>query len=288
MASVAVPLIASFVVNKVGESQGWDPRMTAVLGAVAGFGAGSFVSAGASVAASSAASSAANSGLASTATTGGMASGATAMGRGALGTQLAAQGARTAGGAAWGYGAGANAAAGARAAAGSANAIAAASPSASGGLYQNWMPGDDGIAFINTTTVPNTTPTIPSKLMSIKAQYPGVNVMDSGSMYANAPVGLHKPITMGEAMGNEIDAWTKDPVDPKTGEPTGKLSAAKNFGVSALKTLMKPLPEKAPIRSGGGGGGPQAPAYQGGGQSAPYQTVWSFGQPNQGYKPQGI
>ena len=219
MASVAIPLIASFVVQKVGESQGWDPRMTAVLGAVAGFGAGSLVSAGAAVAASGAASSAANAGLSGTAAT----TGAMAGGRGVLGTQLAAQSAARAGGSAWGYGAAANAASGARAAAGSANAIAAANAGATPSYIGSGMSGFQ-----------QSNPAIQSNLMSIKAQYPGVNVMDSGSMYANAPVGLHKPITMGDAMGNEIDKWFKDPVDPKTGKPTGKLSAAKNFGVSAL------------------------------------------------------
>jgi len=107
-----------------------------------------------------------------------------------------------------------------------------------------------------------------------------------GPMYANASVYTPKKLTMGDALGDYIDEWKTRPTDDN-GKETG-YSQAENFGVRALKTLMKPLPEKAPIRSGGSGGGPQAPAYQGGGQSAPYQTVWSFGQPNQGYKPQGI
>ena len=68
MASVAVPMVAGFVVNKVGESQGWDPRMTAILGAAAGFGAGGLVSGAASSAASSAAASSFNPGTIGAAT----------------------------------------------------------------------------------------------------------------------------------------------------------------------------------------------------------------------------
>ena len=90
---------------------------------------------------------------------------------------------------------------------------------------------------------------------------------------------------MGEGLSNYVEGWKTRPTDAQ-GNETG-YSQAENFGVSALKTLMQPLPEEPHISVGRGGGGPTAPAYQGGGQSAPYQTVWSFGQ-NQGYKPQGI
>jgi len=45
MASAAVPLIAGYLgstlVSKIGESQGWDPRFTAIASIVAGAGAGS-------------------------------------------------------------------------------------------------------------------------------------------------------------------------------------------------------------------------------------------------------
>ncbi len=245
MASVAIPMIAGFVVNKVGESQGWDPRMTAILGAAAGFGTGSLYSAGTAVAASSAASSAANAGLASTATTGGMA-------RGALGTQLAARGLTGVG---------------------ATNAAASIAPT--------FGPGGSVAAMPKYNPYPGLTdPTWAATANK-------VNPVMSGPMYANAPVGLHKPITMGEAFGNEIEAWKTRPTDDQ-GKETG-YSQAENFGVNALKTLMQPLPEEPPISSGGGGGGgPVAPAYQGGGGGGQYQTVWSFGQPNKGYKPQGI
>ena len=68
MASVAIPMVAGFVVNKIGESQGWDPRMTAILGSAAGFGAGGLVSGAASSAASSAAASSFNPGTIGAAT----------------------------------------------------------------------------------------------------------------------------------------------------------------------------------------------------------------------------
>ena len=255
MASVAIPMIAGFVVNKVGESQGWDPRMTAVLGAAASFGTGSLYSAGTAVAASSAASSAANAGLASTATTGGMA-------RGALGTQLAAKGLT-------GVGA----------------TNAAASIAAGGNVAPTFGPAGSVAAMPKYTPNPYPGLTDPSFSGAFGANK--VNPVMSGPMYANAPVGLHKPITMGEAFGNEIEAWKTRPTDDQ-GKETG-YSQAENFGVNALKTLMQPLPEEPPISSGGGGGGgPVAPAYQGGGGGGQYQTVWSFGQPNKGYKPQGI
>ena len=270
MASVAVPLIASFVVNKVGESQGWDPRMTAVLGAVAGFGAGAFVSAGASVAASQAASTA---NAARATTTGLSAAGGGAM-KGALGAKLSSQ--AMAGGPAWGYGTAANAAAGARASVGSMNAVANAGAAATQAQHPF-------LSMQKPTTIPYTPP--------YQNPYPGLTDASWATPQGGVnPIGggPQRVSTMGEELGNYIDGWKTRPVDPKTGKETG-YSQAENFGVSALKTLMKPLPEEAPVRSGGGGGGgPQAPAYQGGGQSAPYQTVWSFGQPNQGYKPQGI
>ena len=68
MASVAIPMVAGFVVNKIGESQGWDPRMTAILGSAAGFGAGGLVAGAASSAASSAAASSFNPGTIGAAT----------------------------------------------------------------------------------------------------------------------------------------------------------------------------------------------------------------------------
>ena len=267
MASVAIPIVASFVVNKIGESQGWDPRVTAVLSAAAGFGVGTAFSAGTAVAASAASQ--------GTAVTGGMAGGSaakaagiTTMGRGALGAKLA----------------GAGNMAGAYQAAGT---YGAATTSAANIAPKVW----------GGSAIPSSELAIPPSGLGSPVQAPvvtpgGVTRVASGElngvdMWANAPVYTPKKLTMGDAMGNQIDAWTKDPVDPVTGKPTGELSAAKNFGASALKTLLKPLPQKAPVGGGGGGGGPQAPAYQGGG-GGQYQTVWSFGQPNQGYKPQGI
>ena len=255
MASVAVPLIASFVVQKVGESQGWDPRFTAVASMAAGFGAGSLVSAGTAVAASG---SAGAMGGAGTFSNGVGANAARVM----TGAQIAQPGV-TPTFANWG-------------------ASQAAEPAFTLASTPTGLP----VKVLNSNYQ---APFDPIKAASTKASFMEVPASVSPSAGQWTPMVRNPKLTMGEAMGNEIDNWTKDPVDPVTGEPTGKLSAAKNFGVSALKTLMKPLPEEAPVRSGGGGGGGrQAPAYQGGGQSAPYQTVWSFGQPNQGYKPQGI
>ena len=284
MASVAIPMIAGFVVNKVGESQGWDPRFTAVASMAAGFGAGSLVSAGSAVAAS-----AATSAGGTAATTGGMAGG-----RGALGTALKAKGLIGTGGSALGQAGSMSTSVNPHGSWYSPDRLAA---SWDGGLRsgagQSAL-GPMGVSDAPTNPWPqnyrvptggyaNGPRSIPNHFQAqIDAE--GVNVIDSGSMYSNAPVYQPKKLTTGEAMGNEIDKWTKDPVDPVTGKPTGQLSAAKNFGVSALKTLMKPLPPEPQKR---GGGGMRPGPYAGGGQSSPKQVVWSFGQ-NQGYKPQGI
>ncbi len=188
MASVAIPMVAGFVVNKVGESQGWDPRMTAIAGAVASGGAGM-----------------------------------------AYGAASAASAVNTA-----------NAAYGASKAATAASNLNMFGPSS---------------------------PITPTALAGMKAAYTGA----AGAAHFTPP-----DTTFGEQFGRQIDAF----------KANGKAS---QLGLSALKTLMQPLPEEPPISSGGGGGGgPVAPAYQGGGGGGQYQTVWSFGQPNKGYKPQGI
>ena len=306
MASVAIPLIASFVVNKVGESQGWDPRMTAVLGAVAGFGAGSLVSAGSAVAAS-----AATSAGGTAATTGGMAAG-----RGALGTALKAKGLIGTGGSALGQAGSLSTSVNPHGSWFSPDRLAAG-VEAGPGPYRGFMGGvsssdaPTGMLLQNYRVPPggfaNGPRSIPNHFQAqIDAE--GVNVIDSGSMYSNAPVNQPKKLTMFDALGDEWGKWTdrqqyenvkgtdakgnptvtRVPVLDGNGKPIKKASALDNFGVSALKTLMKDLPPEPQIRTGGGGGGPQAPAYQGGGSGSRYQTVWSFGQPNQGYKPQGI
>ncbi len=272
MASVAVPLIASFVVQKVGESQGWDPRFTAVASMVAGFGAGSMYSAAAAVGTGATAATAGTAGTAARAGLSvnphmGMGAKAVAMGT-TGGAPSVATGIADAG-KSWGY----------APTSGAHQGIARAfDPMTGRPTMEPWTRyiwnQHDGPVYAKAA-VPGT-PGTPAN--------PGSTLMDE----LKNEWGDWTDRTTYENVRNPDGSVSRVPVMNADGTPHQKPSAADNFGVSALKTLMKPLPEKAPIRSGGSGGGPQAPAYQAGGQSAPYQTVWSFGQPNQGYKPQGI
>ena len=271
MASVAVPLIASFVVNKVGESQGWDPRMTAVLGAVAGFGAGAFVSAGAAAGSSVIAAKAPSvaGSLATSVNPHGMSNAV-----GSMGVSSSAAGTATSG-SDW------------------MNLKQAFNPMTGEPTGNPWTligrPVNDAPSYFGQPGMRQGLSARPTGDAALTGRFkPGqFDVSGNGPRYQKDLQGNVIKSTFQDELGNYVDNWKTRPTDDN-GKETG-YSQAENFGVSALKTLMKPLPEKAPVRSGGGGGGgPQAPAYQGGGQSAPYQTVWSFGQPNQGYKPQGI
>ena len=179
-------MVASFVVSKVGESQGWDPRMTAIASAAAGGFSG--LAYGAASAAGSATPGIINAG------------------------NTAAHAATKA------YGMG---------------------------------------SAINAGKFAGIAPSIAAK----------------GAFAGGAAYTPGAPTTFAQEFGNQIDAFKEG----------GK---AEQLGAYALKTLMQEPANQAPSGGGGGGGG-SAPAYQGGG-GGQYQTVWSFGQPNQGYKPQGI
>ena len=291
MASVAVPLIASFVVQKVGESQGWDPRFTAVASMVAGFGAGSLVSAGAAAGSSMIASKAASvAGSTATSVSPHIGMGVKAV-AGGIGP--------TSGAILPGSGLGASMA-GTRGIGGEiSNFDGFSVPQQLGkigppgrDIFAPSLPDaarwSDAPSYFGQQGMKQGLSARPTGNAALTGRFKSnqFDVSGNGPRYQKDLQGNVIKSTFQDELGNYVDAWKTRPTDAN-GKETG-YSQAENFGVSALKTLMKPLPEKAPIRGGGGGGGPQAPAYQGGGQSAPYQTIWSFGQPNQGYKPQGI
>ena len=252
MASVAIPMVAGFVVNKIGESQGWDPRMTAVLGMAAGYGVGGLVAGAASSAASSAAASSFNPGTVGAAT-----NAFNPMTTGVMAGRSAASSLGTA------------------ASHGSAGALAEmATPTGSNYYRPPYLMDDPTFSprgwqgEITRTPQPGN-------------PWQGFDAPQDYSKWES-------PHTMTEGFGKFHDANTTRPVDDQ-GRETG-FSPLENLGVSMIKTLTTDLPEQRMSGGGGGGGGggPLMPAYNGGGGSSQKAQTWGFGGQQGGYNPQGI
>ncbi len=259
MASVAIPLIASFFVGKIGESQGWDPRFTAILSMAAGGFAG--MAYGASAAA----------GTAATASRAGSVAGSLAtsvnphLGMGVKAVASGTMGAPAVAGSAWGY----------APTPGPAMSPLTSAPSYFGqpGMQQGLSAPPTGDGDLTGRFKPN--------------QF----VNQDGT-----PVGgtqFHQKDNMGNVVQNTFQSGMKDQWDAWTtrGED-GKLSAAENFGMFALKTLMKELPKtmqtQSLISSASSQGGPMMPPFSsGGGSGQGPQVTWGFGN-HEGYVPQGV
>ena len=218
MASVAVPMVTSFAIGKVGEAMDLDPRLIGVAKMAGGFGAGQAYSSYAGANAINSAN-AANSTVALENSIGQMKWNDANLGNIASNKQLAFD-------------------------------------------KENFFKSGNFAAG--------------------KTNPAGISpkVIDHGFKPKALPNPLREDTTFGEQWGKDIDRWTT----PKEGE---QFSAADNLGAEMLSTLMQD-PEKKPVPSGGGmGGGPSAPAFQGGGGRAKQAIGW-FRNNSEGYKPQGI
>jgi hypothetical protein len=266
-------MVAGFVVNKIGESQGWDPRMTAVLGMAAGFGAGSLVSAGAAAGSSVAASEAASV-AGSTATSvnpHGIANAAGSMGVSAA-TGTATSGADLA-------------------------MHRAFNPITGSPTYLS-----DGSTWTNNTYWADTPSYFgqPGMRTGLSARPTGdaaltgrfkpnqFDVSGNGPRYQKDNMGNVVKSTFQDELGNYVDGWKTRPTDAN-GKETG-FSPLENLGVSMVKTLTTELPQKRMSGGGGGGGGggPLMAAYNGGGGASQKAQTWGFGGQQGGYNPQGI
>ena len=254
MASVAIPMVAGFVVNKIGESQGWDPRMTAVLGMAAGYGVGGLVS---GYAASAASGSAGAMGGAGTFSNGVSANAARVM----TGAQIAQPGV-TPTLANWG-------------------AAQAAEPAFS--LQSNITGLPSKVLNSNYQA-----PFDAARSASTKASFMEVPASVSPSAGQWNSMYRAPQISVAEGFGKFHDANTTRPVDDQGRETS--FSPLENLGVSMIKTLTTDLPEQRMSGGGGGGGGggPLMAAYNGGGGASQKAQTWGFGGQQGGYNPQGI